>query len=198
MSENNELFTIGYSPYDRDSFLSVLKKYKITAVADVRSLPFSQFKPEFNRDQLSEFLEKNEIVYVFLGDVCGGKIEDKSCQVNGKIDYVLAAKNQKFNECLKRIINGMDKFKIALMCSEKDPIMCHRTILICRNLTSCCITIKHLLSDGTFEDHKDSEQRLLKIFNLNHQELFRSEKERLNEAYLRQGRKIAFEAREST
>lgn len=198
MSENNELFTVGYSPYERESFLSVLKKYKITAVADVRSLPFSQFKPEFNRDQLSEFLKKNEIVYVFLGDVCGAKIEDKSCQVDGRIDYTLVAKKHKFSECLKRIINGMNKFRIALMCSEKDPIMCHRTILICRNLISYNVSVKHLLSDGTIEDHKDSEQRLLKLFNLNHPELFRSEKERLNEAYLRQGRKIAFEAREST
>lgn len=193
---SNELFTIGYSPHDLNSFLCILKKYKITAIADVRSAPYSQFKPEFNRDHLSEFLYKNGVVYVFLGDVCGARIESPDCYLNGKIDYSLVAQNKKFNECLRRIINGMEKFRIALMCAEKDPITCHRTILICRNLDIYFIKIRHLLHDGTVEEHQNSEQRLLELFNLNHPDLFRSAQERLNDAYLRQGKKIAFEAAE--
>lgn len=195
---SNELFTIGYSPHIPNSFLCILKKYKITAVADVRSSPYSQFKPEFNKDQLTEFLKKNGIAYVFLGDVCGARVEDHSCYVNGKVDYALVAENQKFKEGLKRIINGMEKFRIALMCAEKDPITCHRTILICRNLTSRGINIKHILSNGRIEDHKDSEQRLLKLFMLNHPDMFRSEQQRLDDAYSRQGEKIAYEVAEPT
>jgi uncharacterized protein (DUF488 family) len=195
---SNELFTIGYSPHIHDSFLRVLKKHKITAVADVRSSPYSKFKPEFNKDQLAEFLNEHGIAYVFLGDLCGARVEDPSCYVNGKVDYTLVAENPKFKEGLKRIINGMAKFRIALMCAEKDPITCHRTILICRNLTSRGINIKHILSNGRTEDHKDSEQRLLKIFGLNHPDMFRSEQQRLNDAYLRQGKKIAYETAEPT
>jgi uncharacterized protein (DUF488 family) len=195
---SNELFTIGYSPHIQDSFLRILKKYKITAIADVRSSPYSQFKPEFNKDQIAEFLKKNGVAYVFLGDVCGARVEDPSCYVNGKVDYALLAENPKFKEGLKRIINGMEKFRIALMCAEKDPITCHRTILICRNLTSRGINIKHILSNGRIEDHKDSEQRLLKLFKLNYPDMFRSEQQLLNDAYSRQGEKIAYEVAEST
>lgn len=194
----NELFTIGYSPHILDSFLRVLQKYKITAVADVRSSPYSQFKPEFNKDQLTVFLNKHGIAYVFLGDYCGARVEDTSCYVNGKVDYTLVAENPKFKEGLKRIINGMDKYRIALMCAEKDPITCHRTILICRNLTDKGINIKHIMNNGRTEDHKDSEQRLLKFFGLNHPDMFRSEQQRLNDAYIRQGEKIAYETAEPT
>lgn len=193
---NKIIYTIGYSPHILDSFLQVIKNHNITAVADVRSSPYSQFKPEFNKDILSEFLNKNGIAYVFMGDLCGARVEDQSCYVNGKVDYALVAESPKFKEGLERIINGMEKFRISLMCAEKDPITCHRTILICRNLASRGISIKHLLSNGRTEDHKESEQRLLKLFKLNHPDMFRSEQQRLNDAYTLQGEKIAYEAAE--
>ncbi len=194
----NVLFTIGYSPHILDSFLRVLNKHKITAVADVRSSPYSQFKPEFNKENLSRFLNKHGIAYVFLGDLCGARVEDPSCYVNGKVDFTLVAESPKFKEGLKRITKGMEKYRIALMCAEKDPITCHRTILICRNLSDRGINIKHIMSNWITEDHKDSEQRLLKIFGLNQPEMFRSEQQRLNDAYMRQGEKIAYETAEPT
>ncbi|MCI5131384.1 MAG: DUF488 domain-containing protein [Candidatus Electrothrix sp. EH2] len=193
----DELFTIGYSPHILDTFLDILKKYHITAIADVRSSPYSQFKPEFNREQLDDFLKKHNISYVFIGDLCGARVEEPSCYLNGKVDYSLVAKNPKFLEGLKRIKQGMKNYRIALMCAEKDPITCHRAILICRNLLDSDITIKHILSDGTVEEHKDSEYRLLKLFKLDHPELFRSEQQRLDDAYSRQGEKIAYETSES-
>jgi len=192
----NELFTIGYSPHTLDSFLSILRKHKITALVDVRSSPYSQFKPEFNQESLKEFLKTQNIAYVFLGDYCGARVEDPSCYVNGKVDYRLVAENQKFKEGLDRIKKGMEKFRIALMCAEKDPITCHRTILICRNLLSAGIKIKHILGNGKAEEHRDSENRLMKLFNLNHPDLFRSEQQRLEDAYSRQEEKIAYETAE--
>jgi uncharacterized protein (DUF488 family) len=190
----NELFTIGYSPHLPESFLHILRKYKITAVADVRSLPYSQFKSEFNKEKIAEFLKRNGIAYVFLGDVCGARVEDPSCCVNGKVDFTLVSENPRFKEGLKRIISGMEKYRVALMCAEKDPITCHRAILICRNLASRGITIKHILSNGRAEENKESEQRLLQLFNLNNPDMFRSEEQRLDDAYLLQGKKIAHEA----
>lgn len=189
----NELFTIGYSPHTLDSFLGILKKYQISALADVRSSPYSQFKPEFNKDSLKDFLKEKKIAYVFLGDYCGARVEDPSCYVNGKVDYKLLAENQKFKEGLERIKKGMENFRIALMCTEKDPITCHRTILICRNLLSAEIKIKHILGNGKIEEHKDSEHRLMKLFNLNHPDLYLTEQQRLDDAYSRQGEKIAYE-----
>ena len=194
--DKKTIYTIGYAPYTLDTFVNILKKYKISAIVDVRSSPYSQFKSEFNRETLKNFLKVNQITYVFLGDYCGARVEDPSCYVNGKVDYKLVAKNRKFKEGLERIKKGMEKFRIALMCAEKDPITCHRTILICRNLLTAGIKIQHILSNGKIEEHGDSENRLMKLFNLDQPELFRNEQQRLEDAYCRQGEKIAYEIAE--
>lgn len=188
----NELFTIGYSTHLIASFVNVLKKHHVNAVADVRSKPYSQFKPDFNRETLQGFLKKEGITYVFLGDQCGGRIEAPECYVNGKVDFRLIALHLRFQEGLTRIRNGMRKHRIALMCAEKDPIACHRTILICRNLRSDDIHIRHILSDGRLEDHEETEKRLMKLFKLHEADLFKSESDRLEEAYDRQGQNIAY------
>jgi len=194
----NELFTIGYSPHTLDSFLNILRAYKIDALVDVRSSPYSQFKPEFNQDSLRDFLKGHNIAYVFLGDYCGARVEDPSCYLNGKVDYELVANSQKFKEGLKRIQKGMEKFCIVLMCAEKDPITCHRTILVCRNMLNSGVEISHILGDSKTEKHRDSENRLMKLFKLDLPDLFRSEEQRLDEAYLLQGKKIAHEIAEPT
>lgn len=193
---NNEIFTIGYSTFSLDVFINTLKKFQINAVADVRSQPYSQFKPEFNRDCLKEELSKNNIAYVFLGEECGARVDDQKCYVNGKVNYDLVAQNQKFKNGIERIKKGMEKYNIVIMCAEKDPITCHRTILVCRNLQFDGVTIKHILSNGRVEEHKDSEQRLLRLFKLNHPDMFRSDEQRLNDAYSLQGEKIAYETAE--
>ena len=197
-SPKKTIYTIGYAPHTLDSFVEILKSYQVSAIVDVRSSPYSQFKSEFNRENLKDYLKANNVAYVFLGDYLGARVENPSCYTNGKVDYKLVAESQKFKEGLERLKNGMDNFLIALMCAEKDPITCHRTILICRNLLSPQMIIKHILSNGKTEDHKDSERRLLKIFKLNQPDLFRSEQERLEEAYSRQGEKIAYEMAEPT
>ena len=192
------IYTIGYSSFEVDSFVETLKKYKIDAIVDVRSSPYSQYKPEFNRESLRDSLKKNNIAYVFLGEECGARIKDHSCYINGKVDYALVAKTNLFKKGMQRLLNGAQKYTLALMCAEKDPITCHRTILICRNLQNEGVDIRHILENGDIELHKDSEQRLLKIFKLNQPELFRSEQQRLDDAYTRQGEKIAYETAELT
>lgn len=192
------IYTIGYSSFEIDSFIETLKNHKINVVVDVRSSPYSQYKSDFNREQLKESLRKKHISYVFLGEECGARVNDNSCYINGKVNYTLVAKTDLFKTGIQRLLNGAEKYSLALMCAEKDPITCHRTILVCRNLLGEGVTIKHILEDGNIEFHKDSEQRLLKIFKLNHPDLFRSEQQRLDDAYARQGEKIAYETTEPT
>jgi len=193
---NKEIFTIGYSSFSLEVFISTLKQYKIEAVADVRSQPYSQFKPEFNREVLKEVLSKNKIAYVFLGEECGARLDDPKCYINGKVNYDLVAQNQIFQNGLERIKKGMEKFQIVLMCAEKDPITCHRAILVSRNLQAEGVKIKHILSNGKIENHEDSEKRLLMLFKFNHPDMFRSDKQRLADAYTQQGEKIAYEVTE--
>lgn len=192
------IYTIGYSSFEIDSFVEILKKYNINVIVDVRSSPYSQYKSEFNRESLRDYLKNTNISYVFLGEECGARVSDHSCYINGKVDYGLVAKTSLFKTGIQRLLKGAEKYTLALMCAEKDPITCHRTILICRNLQTEGVTIRHILENGAIEFHKDSEQRLLKIFKLNHPELFRSEQQRLDDAYARQGKKIAYETAEPT
>jgi len=186
------IYTIGYSCFSIDAFVNILKKHQINAVVDVRSVPYSQFKPIFNRETLINYLKKENIIYVFLGDNCGARIDAPECYINGKADYKLISKHSKFQKGIIRLRDGIQKYQIALMCAEKDPISCHRTILICRNLRLNDIQILHLLCNGTIEDHKVTEKRLMKLYNLDQPNLFLTEAQRLEEAYNLQGEKIAY------
>ncbi|MBF0526961.1 MAG: DUF488 domain-containing protein [Deltaproteobacteria bacterium] len=187
-----DLFTIGYSIHTLDSFIATLKKYSIEAVADVRSVPFSQYKPEFNPHVFEEALKRQMIHYVFLGDQCGGRTNESKYYIDGKVNYKLLSEDAEFKSGLHRIINGLSKYRIALMCAEKDPIFCHRTILICRNLRYYNISIRHILGDGNLEEHKESELRLLKLLKLNQMSIFTTASDQMERAYDKQGEKIAY------
>jgi len=188
----NSLYTIGYSCFTVEEFCEALKKYKITALVDVRSQPFSKFKPEFNKDNLKLLLNNSGIEYVFLGKELGARTDAPECKTNGKVSYCKLAEHKDFKDGLQRVNNGMEKFQIAIMCAEKDPITCHRTILICRNFKSENLLIKHILEDGELEEHSDSEIRLMKLCKLEQEDLFKSFEDRLKEAYEIQGNKIAY------
>lgn len=188
----NDLFTIGYSPHSLESFLETIQKHRINAVVDVRSMPFSRFKPEFNRDTLSDFLKTKDIKYVFLGNECGARFDDPNCYKNGKANYKLISKHQKFQKGLKRIKKGLKEYSITLMCAEKDPIKCHRMILICRNLKNINVNINHIIDTDNLETQEQSEKRLLKLFKLDQPDLFMTEKQRLDLAYDSQSEIIAF------
>jgi uncharacterized protein (DUF488 family) len=88
---------------------------------------------------------------------------------------------------------GMASYRIALMCAEKDPMTCHRTILVCRNVSSIGISdVRHILEDGRIEANAETERRLLDHFNIQENDLFASYAQLVAQAYELQGRKIAF------
>jgi len=188
-----DIYTIGYAPHTLDSFFNALEKHKINIVADVRSSPYSKFKADFNQNVLDNFLKTKHVQYVFFGDVLGARVDDSACYIDGKVAFDLVAQSQKFKEGVKRILKGMENFRIALMCAEKDPLTCHRTILIARNIQLSGMNVKHILADGNLEDHRESELRLMKLHKLNHPNLFFSEQQLLDQAYARQADKIAYE-----
>jgi uncharacterized protein (DUF488 family) len=189
----HNLYTIGYSCHSIESLIKALKKHNVKAIADVRSQPFSKFKPEFNREILSGELKKHGIQYVFLGEECGARINDHSCYVNGKADYSRIATSELFQKGLHRIIQGLSKMNIALMCAEKDPIACHRTILICHNLKESVPNIEHILCDNTTETHEHAELRLKMKHKLNVPDMFMNEEQLLEQAYMLQGQEIAYD-----
>lgn len=161
-----ELFTIGHSNLSIETFVSLLHQHGITAVADVRSHPYSRYLPHFNQSEIKKSLSSAGIQYVFLGKELGARPEDLSCyDIGGKALYDRIAATALFSEGIQRLLKGAASYNISLMCAEKDPITCHRTILVCHHLKEFNVSIEHILSDGNLESHADLEARLLSKFN---------------------------------
>ncbi|MDR3148186.1 MAG: DUF488 domain-containing protein [Treponema sp.] len=189
----NGLYTIGYAAFDNiDIFIQTLKNNNVNVIADVRSVPRSRYKPEFSDNSLKNRLKKSGIMYVFLGDSCGARINDPSCYTDGHVSYERIKETSIFKQGINRILNGLNKYSIALLCAEKDPIYCHRDILVCRNLKPFKINIQHIISDKIIETNESAEDRLLKEFDLDTDDLFMSDAERLDSAYDQQGERIAY------
>ena len=128
------LFTIGHSNHTEEHFTGLLADNTISAIADVRSQPYSQYTPHFNREVLENTLRELDIQYVFLGRELGARRHEESCYVDGKADYTRIAQLPLFRTGLERLFQGIERYRVAVMCSESDPITCHRTILICREI----------------------------------------------------------------
>lgn len=187
-----QIYTIGHSDHRIERFLVLLARHHIDAVADVRSSPRSSFNPQYNRDELSESLGAAEIPYVFMGEELGARRREKECFVHGKARYDLIAKLPAFNEGLRRLNDGASRYRIALLCAEKDPLTCHRAVLICRHLRPLDLTISHIRHDGQLESHAELENRMLKAVKVDGKDLLHSHDEAVEHAYDLLGEKIAY------
>jgi len=190
-SKPNPVFTVGHSNHSLEHFLELLKHHEITTVADVRSQPYSRFRPIFNREALESELKKNQIAYVFLGKELGARSNDSTCYVNGKVSYERLAKTSLFKDGINRILKGAKKFRIALLCAEKVPLDCHRTILVSRYLVERGVDVSRILSDGTLEAHEDTMSKLLAETGIG-SALFDSRSDLLAKAYEERGSQIAY------
>jgi uncharacterized protein (DUF488 family) len=187
-----KLFTIGHSTHPLEKFLALLRSHSITAIADVRSNPFSQFNPQFNREPLVAGLSAAGIRYTFLGRELGARREEAECYDNGVVCYDRIATTVLFRTGLGRLHQEIASYRIALLCAEKDPLTCHRAILICRHLRQEVEPIYHILEDGRLESHTQAEKRLLSLCKLPARNLFQSREELVEQAYDIQGKHIAY------
>ncbi|MFZ2448748.1 MAG: DUF488 domain-containing protein [Syntrophobacteraceae bacterium] len=188
----DKLYTIGHSNHEIGPFIELLAMHEITAVCDVRSSPYSKYNPQYNREPLQKALKESGIAYVYLGDALGPRSDDPACYVDGKVQYSRLARGKNFREGLARLRAGMKTYRIAMMCSEKDPITCHRMILICRELRSEPFAIEHILEDGRVEGLRESEQRLILELRAPQLRLFERPEDLIQRAYDTQGERIAY------
>ncbi|MFC1676811.1 DUF488 family protein [Planctomycetota bacterium] len=192
-TKHNILYTIGHSNHTVEYFVDLLKCHKIGIIVDVRSVPYSRYCSQFNKDILSAALKESSIQYMFLGKELGARPDDPACYESGCANFKCMAKRKEFKDGVQRFIANMGKYRVALMCMEKEPLDCHRTILICRNLKEYNLSIKHILEDGKIEDHHDSERRLVKKLKIE-PTLFEPEKtesDLIEQAYDQQSQKIS-------
>ena len=190
---NPMLYTIGHSNHDIATFIGLLKQHGVSALCDVRSHPFSRFVPQFSRDALKAAIVNSGIAYVFLGKELGARSENPSCYRQGKVQYDRLAKEPQFAVGLQRVRQGIDRYCLALMCAEKDPIDCHRALLVARSLYESGLAVSHIRADGTLESQQELESRLLSLCKLPEGDMFKGREEFLSEAYLIQGERVAYQ-----
>lgn len=188
----NKIMTIGHSIHPIAEFLDLLSENGVTAIADVRSSPFSRHAPQFNRDALKLALKQAGIAYVFLGNRLGARSDDPCHYDRGKVVYERLAASAGFREGIDRLLAGAETYRVALMCAEKDPLTCHRTILVSRSLVEQGIAVDHILADGQVETHEEALVRLMHELGIGEKDLFASPAELREKAYREQEDRIAY------
>jgi uncharacterized protein (DUF488 family) len=194
-SESAKVLTIGHSTLVLGSFLNLLKKAGVTAVADVRSSPFSRRSPHFSRDDFRASLKEIGIKYVFLGKELGGRPSAQNLYCDGVADYERMALEPVFLKGIDRVVDGSKEHTIALMCSEHNPLDCHRCLLVGRVLADRKISLGHILSNGNIATQYDIEEKLLALVGAeekNMKDMFASREELLSVAYRSRAKVVAF------
>jgi uncharacterized protein (DUF488 family) len=191
-SSEHSIFTIGHSTHGVDRFLDLLTQHGIQVVVDVRSAPYSRYNPQYNQIALEASLKNQGIRYLFLGKELGARSEDPSCYVGGRVQYSRIAQTECFRSGIERVKKGSQSYRIALMCSEKEPLECHRTLLVSRVLSEEGMSVLHIHADGQLEEHGTAMDRLLELTSIPGQDLFRTRRELLEEALAKQESVVAY------
>ena len=165
----SQIFTIGHSTNTIETFIEYLKRHQIDTVVDVRSIPYSRFASQFNKEYLSASLKEKNIFYIPMGNNLGARYTERELLFkDGKVDFSKVVVTDRFQEGIYRVETGIKKgYKIAIMCSEKNPIECHRFSLISNYLHKRGYVINHLIGKDIFE-HKLLQDKLLNYYKEYH------------------------------
>jgi uncharacterized protein (DUF488 family) len=185
-----DLLTIGHSNLPAEDFMALVQDAGISAIADVRSVPFSRRFPWFTGGKLAARLQSADIAYLPFGDALGGRPRDPALYCDGVADYEKMAATMPFRAGLDRIGEAMGRYRLCLMCAEREPLDCHRCLLVARALKERGVALGHILADGTIEPHAATEDRLLGRA-AGSDDLFGGRAARLAQAYRGRARKVA-------
>ena len=172
--------------------MELLTQHGVNEVVDVRSSPSSRYLPHFNYDVLNQILDDVGIDYVFLGGLLGGRPPGPSYyDADGRVLYDRVADTEFFDDGIGQVVRAADERRVALMCAEKDPLDCHRTLLLAQSLVKRGVAVGHILADGGLEDHIAALNRLVEMLKLPpNGDMFRSRDEVIAEAVARQAKKV--------
>lgn len=196
-----EIYTIGHSNYEVERLFDMLRKFHIDCVVDIRGIPYSRYNIQFNKDAIQYSLTRAGFKYVYMGNEFGANrlLSKESYNKEGYADFNKVAYEKIFKYGVERLKNGCKKgYKIVLLGAMQDPLRCHRSILLGRELTMEKFKVKHILDDYTIIDQKEIEERLLDKYFPNRNQitidsLFGSEKtkeELVEEAYKKANKEI--------
>ena len=138
----------------------------------MRSQPYSRRNPQFNKDRLAASLAQHHIAYVFLGRELGARSEDETVYEGGKVQYPRLMATPLFQSGIQRVLAGAEKYRIALMCAEREPLDCHRTLLVSRALEATGVSIMHIMRDASLEPQDQTMSRLIDLVGLSKDDMF--------------------------
>ncbi|MCX6689845.1 MAG: DUF488 domain-containing protein [Methanoregula sp.] len=164
--QGKKCFTIGYGNYPIDRFVGILQNVGIDMIIDVRSSPYSRFNPHFNRENLENSLNRNDIGYQYMGEQIGGRYTDPGLLFpDGTVDYRKVRDTELFRKGIRQLLTIIASGKtIALMCAEKEPERCHRFALISPVLQLKGISVIHIRPDMKLQTNEDLERELVNSF----------------------------------
>lgn len=155
------LYSIGHSSQTQEEFHALLTPFGVNCIVDVRSVPASKYSPQFNQETLKGFLKSHGVQYLHFGDEFGARRTD-SLDEDGQVNFELAIKTPSFQQGVARLMKGFEKgFQVALMCSEADPLECHRFSLVSRYFYDQGIDVQHILKDGSLASHASLEKEMI-------------------------------------
>ncbi len=188
------VFTVGHSNHPPETFINLLVRHGVDEIIDVRSAPYSRYTPHFNHDALQNSLDDIGIAYAYLGGELGGRPADRSCyDPDGRVRYDRVADTEQFDDGIRSVIRAADERHVALLCTEKEPLECHRTLLVARALAERGVAVQHILADGALESHGEAMTRLVEAHKLPPEgDMFRTREDVILEALERQARKFAY------
>jgi uncharacterized protein (DUF488 family) len=150
------IYTIGYGDRSLAEFVALLHHYGIAYLVDVRSAPYSRYKPEFSKDALAQALKAAGIRYIYLGDALGGRPADPECYRDGKVDYAVVKTKPFYQQGIVRIKRAFEQQQqVALMCSEGRPEECHRSKLLGISLAMAGVPVQHIDESGALKSQED-------------------------------------------
>ena len=199
-NKKNSCFTIGHSTHETESFIKLLKLNGVEWLVDVRSVPYSQHNPQYNKENLKTTLDNSHIYYVYMGNLLGARYNNPNLYFYDKemVDFKKVRETVGFKLGIDKLVTGVNKgLNLCLMCSEKDPFDCHRFVLVSCALAKKGISVKHILENGNVIINEALEDRLLSKYKIEFGnvmlfETIKTREEAIEEGYEKRNRDIGY------
>lgn len=132
MLTHKAIYTIGHSVHPVGVFVEMLSSFRITQLADIRSIPRSGRYPQFNKDALHTSLAEAGIQYIHI-PALGGRRQATGAvaarHVSGLQSYVVHMQSDEFSGGIEQLLEMATKVNVAYMCAEANWRNCHRSMV---------------------------------------------------------------------